>query len=243
MRIAIDSKFWGSKKLHDTALALKANKDEVGAAILKLWCWTVENKPDGRFEGMTDSEVGAISGGRWGADFFVGALIGCGWIDSDERKVLSLHDWMDYQGSLIRERQRDAERKRKRRGAGEKTPAPVPAPARPEMLEYKPPVGGSEGPGILHKLCRDWNKSKGFPISPERGRKHIEASIAAGASPADIEQAFWNPKLTAGKKIWEVIEPLIPKSVKKSAWEENISALTSWAKGAGGQKSEPRTGT
>lgn len=228
MRIAIDSKFWGSGKLHDTALALKANKDEVGAAILKLWCWTVENRPDGRFEGMTDSEVGAISGGRWGADVFVGALIGCGWLDSDAKHVLSVHDWMDYQGSLIRERQRDAERKRKKR-SGDTKRIEVKKPY--EAPPYEPPKGGSEGPDMVSKLLYHWNKGKGFPISPERGRKHVEASIAAGAKPADIEQAFWDPKRCAGKKIWDVLGPLIPASEKKSAWNENISALQAWAKG------------
>lgn len=127
-------------------LRLSTMLDRVPAEVIGhltcLWLWCVDHAPEGDLSGF-DPEVIAAAGGWAGeADKFVEALIGCrvrrggsGFLDR-EGETLTVHDWDDYAGSLIKYRARRAERRRKQReiastgGTGDdKSEAKSPQPA------------------------------------------------------------------------------------------------------------------
>lgn len=92
-----------------------------------------------------------------------------------------------------------------------------------EKKEGEPaPANGS----FEDRVITQWNANKGtYPISRLNGRKLLEASIARGASPKDIESAVWNESGCAGKKIWEVLDPLVPKKDPQDDWTREFHKL------------------
>jgi hypothetical protein len=78
-----------------------------------LWWWAIDFAPDGDLAEFSDPEI--ADGAAWENDGaqFVGALTDAGWLDGDRR----IHDWMDYAGTLVAQREsyRAANRERQRR--------------------------------------------------------------------------------------------------------------------------------
>lgn len=80
-----------------------------------LWWWSVDYAEDGDLSRFDEYDVADAAGWEGDADAFVRALIECG--PSDSHGFLNddwtLHDWGDYAGKLVA--QREANRKRQRR--------------------------------------------------------------------------------------------------------------------------------
>lgn len=62
--------------------------------LVRLWCYTAQNKPDGILSGMDaeDIEIAAKWNGEVGA--FVSTLKEVEWLDHDE--IYSIHDWKEH---------------------------------------------------------------------------------------------------------------------------------------------------
>jgi len=88
-----------------------------------LWYWTLEFAPDGCLAGYTAQDI--ADGAYWEGDCerFVEALLAAGFLE-DRGGALVVHDWRDYAGRLLADR----ERKRARR-ANEEPPSEGGAPA------------------------------------------------------------------------------------------------------------------
>lgn len=105
-----------------------------------LWWWCLDYAENGDLSGFEREEIAeaAMYEGD-GPEYFVLSLVNAGFIDQDEDDhSLSLHDWEDYAGRLIHQREiqrakRDADAERQRRHRSKKnTDFPAGARAREE---------------------------------------------------------------------------------------------------------------
>lgn len=84
--------------------------------LLALWCWALDNAPDGFVE-IADSDILAdVMGWEGEPAALCDALVQAGFLEVAEGSYL-IHDWYDYAGRLIERRQQNAERMRNARAA------------------------------------------------------------------------------------------------------------------------------
>lgn len=87
---------------------LGVRRAEALGLIATLWLWALEHAQDGQLGHLTDKEVAAAAGWHKSAAPFVEALATVRWLDEGGY----LHDWHDYAGRLIEQRQTDLDKKR-----------------------------------------------------------------------------------------------------------------------------------
>lgn len=115
------------------ALADELNLPEPHAAghVIYLWLWALDSAPDGVLPASERIiERAAYWEGERGA--FVAALVSSGLADRDEDGRLHLHDWADYGGKVIAQRQANARRQADWRDRQRTPPPPTTPPAAPD---------------------------------------------------------------------------------------------------------------
>jgi hypothetical protein len=85
------------------------NRHTVVGILHSFWWWCLINAPDGNLEGIDPDDI--AHGCLWyeGGHVLMLALKAAGFVDSDNH----VHDWLQYTGRLVEQRQHDAERKRR----------------------------------------------------------------------------------------------------------------------------------
>lgn len=158
-----------------------------------------------------------------------------------------LHDWGRHIGRAIAiyEEKKRKQREKYHRSVGilpeenrTNSPYPIllhPTPSHPggEKREERPPVDGSKPPdqdppedapavadgSFEDRMARLWNgQGSAFPLAVEKGRRIIRATIQRGATKQAVEAALMNAPACAGKKLWEVLDPL----VKGGNWVDDM---------------------
>lgn len=84
--------------------------------LCMLWLWALDNAPDGDLTGFGADELAEVAG--WtGRDpgRFVRALAEAGFLDAGPEGALVLHDWSDYAGRLMEQREQARLRKQRQR--------------------------------------------------------------------------------------------------------------------------------
>lgn len=154
-----------------------------------LWLWAMDGAPDGDVSKLNSKELAKIAGWK-GRDHerFLEALICVGFIDPN----MHIHDWEDYAGRLMEQREAKREqsriRKQKQRerekGVKEGT-APRSGPIASGQAEEKDsPSLGCLGEDTAEKLIKT-NLRFGYPFSPamqEYAREH-DIELDSNASP------------------------------------------------------------
>lgn len=109
--IELHQAVWTHRKTFELAAVLGLTETYAAAHLLRLWCWALDNAPDGNLAGVSDRAI--ARGADWSGDseLFVQALLQAGWLDADR----AIHDWEQYAGRLIDRREANAERMRKAR--------------------------------------------------------------------------------------------------------------------------------
>lgn len=238
-------------------LALKIPRREAVGIIGCLSSWAIQYRPGGRIE--TRHIRTAVEWEGQNLDLAT-ALVEVGWLDKIDDNWVQIHDWRDITRGY-RKAQKDAKRKRreyeenlrgdsveKERGSVEKKrDAPrsdlndligserngsdlngTSGSSRAPAIETPPPLRSGT---VEHQLADEWNRGPGFPINQDRGAKLIRCTIDAGADPQAIQSDFWNHDKCKGKKIWNLLDPLIPTESERQ-WQE----LVAWAKREDGKK-------
>lgn len=95
------------------------------------------------------------------------------------------------------------------------------------------PSSSTSSGGIETTLWGYWRAQRdAAPISREKGEQQIRLALAAGTKASEIEKAFMDSARCAGKKIWEVLDPLKPKADPARAMALEIDRREKEKKGA-----------
>jgi len=101
-------------KLKKLCRVLDISEPQAVGHLHYLWWWSLDYCDDGdlsRFDPL-DIAIGAMWDGDPGA--FVAALAACGWVDQDD-DTTTVHDWDQYIGKLLDQRQANRDRQRRHR--------------------------------------------------------------------------------------------------------------------------------
>lgn len=112
MKVFIQSNFWNHPKLQRFAAILGIKPVEAGGYLIKLWCWVMDYRENGSLRGLTENEISSAAGWDKDGKSFFKAMLSCRWIDA---RPLQVHDWLEHQGSMIRERASARSRMKARR--------------------------------------------------------------------------------------------------------------------------------
>jgi hypothetical protein len=96
-----------------------------------LWHWCLDFAPHGDLARYDAEQIAEAALWEGDAAQFVQAMTDCGFLDVADN-AFTVHDWSEYSGRLIQQRERDAERKKTSRGGG------FPASADKAPAERKP---------------------------------------------------------------------------------------------------------
>ena len=109
-------------KLRRLARELRIHRAQAIGHLHFLWWWALDNAPTGNLSALAPAEIAEVAEWPGSEDVFVAALKACGWIDDDGM----IHDWMEYAGYLLQQREKDKQRKREARNKDPKPPADGP---------------------------------------------------------------------------------------------------------------------
>lgn len=75
--------------------------------LISFWLWAIDNAPDGSLAGISDRMIARAA--QWDKDpeEFVAALTSASLLDATEDGVLEIHDWSEYTGKLIEQRENE----------------------------------------------------------------------------------------------------------------------------------------
>src|SRR3990167_7774095 len=93
-----------------------------------LWWWALDNAPDGDLSNVVDAVIARGAQWRGKAGDFVAALTASGFLDEGQRQI---HDWNDYAGRLVAQREKNRERMRAQRAAHVLARRPPPPASKP----------------------------------------------------------------------------------------------------------------
>lgn len=89
-------------KMFKLCKELKIERAEAIGHLHMLWWWALEHRENGDLIGLFPRDIAQASDWPGDGSKFLKALQKCGWVGKDMR----IHDWMDYAGRLIRDRER-----------------------------------------------------------------------------------------------------------------------------------------
>lgn len=137
--IELHQTIWTHRKTLVLAAELGIEPDLAVARVMRLWCWSLDNCPDGDLSALPPAVLAA--GANWTGDpeALVDALLRAGFLDRQDERLL-LHDWWEYAGRLIERRREDALRKRAARTRATSPPRMAATPrAAPSSADASPP--------------------------------------------------------------------------------------------------------
>jgi hypothetical protein len=95
-------------KLRRLAKELRIHRAQAIGHLQFLWWWALDNAPKGDLSALSSAEIEEAAEWPGPKDVFVDALRMHRWLDADGM----IHDWDEYAGRLIAQREKDRQRKR-----------------------------------------------------------------------------------------------------------------------------------
>lgn len=112
--IKIDTALPAHRKVFALGDELRLSNPTVVGHLVALWGWALDNAPTGVITGIRPRALAAAAQFDGDPDDFLAALIAAGFIDRVGDQ-LTIHDWQEYAGRLIEEREANAQRAREAR--------------------------------------------------------------------------------------------------------------------------------
>ena len=88
--------------------------------LISFWLWALDNAPSGSLAEVNNRTIARAAQWNDEPNKLVDALTSTQWLDIQEDGNLMIHDWYDYAGKLIEQRESERERARQRRAAASK---------------------------------------------------------------------------------------------------------------------------
>lgn len=115
--IELHQSLWSHRKTLVLAGLLGLDNPIYAAAhMAHLWCWAIDNAPDGDLSGLPAAVIAYGAGWRGDPEQFVQAAVTAGFLDR-EGDTLRIHDWDDYAGAIAEQHRQEMRRKRELRRA------------------------------------------------------------------------------------------------------------------------------
>ena len=111
------------RKILDAADALEIAPPYMIGLLTSFWLWALDNAPDGNVSEISARNIARAAQWDGDADKLLQAFIYAGLLDSheDDPDTLMIHNWEEYAGTLIQQRETEMERSRRRRAAAKTT--------------------------------------------------------------------------------------------------------------------------
>ena len=111
------------RKILDAADALEIAPPYMIGLLTSFWLWALDNAPDGNISEISARNIARAAQWDGDADELLQAFISAGLLDQgdEDPATLTIHDWEEYAGTLIQQREAEKERSRRRRAAAKKT--------------------------------------------------------------------------------------------------------------------------
>ena len=190
------------RKLYDAADELEVTPPHMMGLLISFWLWALDNAPTGQLTGITPRMIARAAQYDGPAEKLAGALIRAGWLDEKEDGDLEIHDWYEYAGKLIDQRQAEKERSQRRRAAAS-------AAARETPDDHQTPGGRPKGgrkktAGRVDQTREDNTREGKDPPSPS-------GEGADGDKPTAIEVRF--------AEFWKEYPKKVAKATALKAWK------------------------
>lgn len=200
------------RKTYAVAAILRVKRAAVCGHMAMLWCWALDNAPSGDVSEINASVLAHAADWTGNANAFVSALIAAGFID-DVAGALTLHDWDDYAGKLLRARAAHRERSVRARSAhravlpNRTVQNSTAAAAAAAVEDDLPPTtfDGSDPATRCYRAFMDQSPG-GFNGTI---RDHIDGLLEGGLAPEVIEEACRISAEEGGNKGWAFVSAVI----------------------------------
>ena len=105
------------RKLLAAADELEIEPAHMLGLLISFWLWALDNTPSGSLAGISDRMIARAA--QWNGEpgKFVEAMAHAGLLDVESDGNMQLHDWYEYTGKLIDQREAEKNRSRRRRAA------------------------------------------------------------------------------------------------------------------------------
>lgn len=193
------------RKLFDAADELEIQPVHMMGLLISFWMWALDNAPTGDLGGITPRMIARAAQWDGPAEKLSTALIRAGWLDENDDGKLTIHDWYEYTGKLIDQRQAEKERSQRRRAAAA---ASINGTTDDQQTTGgQPQTGQRKAAGRVDQSRQDQTKGSKDPPSPS------DEGETAGRSAIEVRFAeFWSayPKKVAKQyalKAWKRLKP------------------------------------
>ena len=113
MYLEIDEGFLGHRKTLKVCALLKDR--QAATYMLRIWTWACRSCRDGNLRGMSAEDIEIAVSYRPGDGACYQAMATAGYIDEEDGKPATIHDWMEHTGKAIAKMEAKAEENRRRR--------------------------------------------------------------------------------------------------------------------------------
>lgn len=103
-----------TKKL---ARRLGVNRNEARGLLHCLWWWCLSYAEDGNLKKYGAEEIADACDWEGDPELLCDALLESGFLDKKSEGDLSIHDWEEYTGELLKKREAEKDRSQRRRDA------------------------------------------------------------------------------------------------------------------------------
>ena len=208
----------GHPKVYDLMSKLSIDKPQALGHLHLFWWWCVDYAPTGRLQGFNDLQIARAA--EWSGEpkMFVAALIESRLLDRSGG-VLTVHDWIDFCGELIKKRLERQSGKRQKLAEIGRNCLPtvpnrtVPNPTKPRTSSFRLPP--NEAIKLSH-LLRDLTIRNGA-IGPTAAR------VQAWSRDADL-------LLRVDKRDPDEAEAVLRWCQADSFWKANILSMGKFRK-------------
>lgn len=105
------------RKLLAAADELEIEPAHMLGLLTSFWLWALDNAPSGSLDGISNRMIARAAQWNGTPDVFVEAMASAGLLDEVGDGTLAIHDWYEYAGKLIDQREAEKNRSRARRAA------------------------------------------------------------------------------------------------------------------------------
>lgn len=109
------------RKLLAAADELEIEPAHMLGVLISFWLWALDNAPSGSLAGISNRMIARAAQWSDSPDLLVDAMANAGLLDKGPDGSLTIHDWYEYTGKLIDQREAEKMRSRRRRAAAAET--------------------------------------------------------------------------------------------------------------------------